>query len=274
MLSANWLRLTTRHWEKAGDWIGLVTSRTCGTSLSEYGGSAAQQIDPCLRTKNTATTKTKPMSHAYNMLSVKGFISGMMDVTAKPDMSSENRIIQQILDGDTEAFETLIKNYQGRIFATARKYARRENEVEDIAQEVFLKAFRKLSSFRMDAPFEHWLMKIAVRTCYDYLRRHQRSKVASFTDISSDDFDLLEVVGEDQNDQRVQQEAAKAIVHTVMESLKPASRMVLTLQELEGKSVREIAQLTGWSVALVKVRAFRARKEMRQLLENIDHNTY
>ena len=116
------------------------------------------------------------------------------------DRSEEKTIIRSVLDGDTSAYESLITQYQPRVFATARKYARRESEVEDIVQEIFIKAFKKLDSYREEAPFEHWLMKISVRTCYDYLRKHQRSKVSTFSDITQDDFDLLETESNSKQD--------------------------------------------------------------------------
>ena len=97
---------------------------------------------------------------------------------------SDAELIAAVLKGDAESFEPLIVKYSPRLFATARRYARRESEVEDIVQEIWLKSFNKLSSFRGDAPFEHWLMRLAVRTCYDFLRGHQRNREASFTDLT------------------------------------------------------------------------------------------
>ncbi len=213
------------------------------------------------------------MLAAPNILQLKGFFVGLIDET-KLDRSEEKAIIRQVLAGDTAAYESLIAQYQPRVFATARKYARRESEVEDIVQEIFIKAFKKLDSYREEAPFEHWLMKISVRTCYDYLRKHQRSKVSSFSEITQEDFDLLDVYGEDESPDRENQEAVSKLVYDLLEQLKPAARMVITLLDIEGKSVKEIAKITGWSVSLVKVRAFRARKEMRKLLENFNQEQY
>ena len=213
------------------------------------------------------------MLAAQNILQSKGFFVELInEPTITP--SEEQQIIQRVLGGETGAFESLIVKYQPRIFATARKYARRDSEVEDIVQEIFIKAFKKLASYRQEAPFEHWIMKISVRTCYDYLRSHQRSKVSSFSDITQEDFDLLDVFGEDEHPDRENQEAVARLIHDLMEQLKPESRMVLTLLDIEGKSVKEIAKLTGWSVSLVKVRAFRARKEMRKLLDRINQEQY
>jgi 7-cyano-7-deazaguanine synthase in queuosine biosynthesis len=84
------------------------------------------------------------------------------------------RVVSGHNRGDAASFEPLVQRYSPRVFATARRYARRESEVEDIAQEVWLKAFEKLASYRGEAPFEHWLMRLTVRTCYDFLRAHQR----------------------------------------------------------------------------------------------------
>ena len=105
---------------------------------------------------------------------------------------SEAELIAAVLKGETASFEPLVQKYSPRVFATARRYARRESEIEDIAQEVWLKAFHKLKSFRGDAPFEHWLMRLAVRTCYDFLRAHQRNREATFSDLSEPESDWLD----------------------------------------------------------------------------------
>ncbi len=186
----------------------------------------------------------------------------------------ESRLIQRIKDGETACFETLIEKYQPRIFATARKYARRESEIEDIVQEVFIKAFQKLHTFRAEAPFEHWLMRMAVRTCYDFLRSHQKNKESHFSEITDEDSSFLDRYVSDPNPSADNANAARALIHKILGQLSPAARMVITMQEIEGKSVKEISALTGWSVSLVKVRAFRARKEMRKLLEKIDQSQY
>src|SRR5881394_1642192 len=115
-----------------------------------------------------------------------------------PDSATVERtdaeLIAAVLGGDTASFEPLLKKYQPRVFATARKYARRESEVEDIVQEVFVKAFTKLSTFRGESPFEHWLMRLTVRTCYDYLRAHQRNREQVLAEITEEEVQWLEKV--------------------------------------------------------------------------------
>ena len=186
----------------------------------------------------------------------------------------EGEIIRQVVEGRVELFETLIQRHQPKVFATARKYARRESEVEDIAQEIFIKAFQNLGRYRGEAPFQHWLMRIAVRTCYDFLRRHQRNREANFSEITEEDADFLDRYVRDSLSDDLRADAIRTLVHDVLERLPAPLRMVITLQSIEGKSVREIADLTGWSIANVKVRAHRARKEMRKLFDKIDKSRY
>ncbi len=105
---------------------------------------------------------------------------------------TDAEMIAAVLNGDAASFEPLVAKYSPRVFATARRYARRESEVEDIVQEVWLKSFQKLASFRGDAPFEHWLMRLTVRTCYDFLRAHQRNREMSFSELTEPEEDWLE----------------------------------------------------------------------------------
>jgi len=187
---------------------------------------------------------------------------------------TEAELIAAVLAGDSASFEPLVVKYSPRVFATARRYARRESEIEDIVQEVWLKAFHKLKSFRGEAPFEHWLMRMAVRTCYDFLRGHQRNRESSFSEISEPEDDWLDRFVADPGSAPENADAAKQLIDRVLERLSPAARLVITLLEIEDRSVKEIAEITGWSVPLVKVRAFRARGEMRKILSRMTKDKY
>jgi len=187
---------------------------------------------------------------------------------------TDAELIAAVLGGDTASFEPLLKKYQPRVFATARRYARRESEVEDIVQEVFLKAFHKLNSFRGDAPFEHWLMRLAVRTCYDFLRAHQRNREMSFADVTDEQTGWLDHFAANPADASENAAAARELVEKVLAQLSPAARLVITLLEIEDRSVKEVAALTGWSVPVVKIRAFRARAQMRKCLEKLAKGKY
>jgi RNA polymerase sigma-70 factor (ECF subfamily) len=187
---------------------------------------------------------------------------------------TEAELIAAVLQGDVASFEPLVQKYSSRVFATARRYARLEREVEDIAQEVWIKAFQKLPSFRGEAPFEHWLMRLTVRTCYDFLRSHQRNREAAFSELSEPEDDWLVRFAAQPESASEDADAARLLVEKLLGQLSPPARLVITLLEIEERSVKEISGLTGWSVPLVKVRAFRARAEMRKILARIAKDKY
>ena len=187
---------------------------------------------------------------------------------------TDAELIAAVIRGDSASFEPLIAKYQARVFATARRYARRESEVEDIVQEVFIKAYQKLSGFRGEAPFEHWLMRLAVRTCYDFLRAHQRNRETAFTELTQPECDWLDqyVTEPDAADENA--DAARQLIHRILDRLSPSNRLIITLLEIEERTVKEIAEITGWSAPLVKVRAFRARAEMKKILAKMTKEKY
>ena len=187
---------------------------------------------------------------------------------------SDQELVAKVLEGDRESFTPLVVRYQPRLFAMARRYARREDEVEDVVQEILLKAFRKLDTYRHKAPFEHWQMRLAVRTCYDFLRKHQRNREHTATELGGEkDHDIFDQFGTD-NEAEFNRQAAKQLVDRMIAGLLPEDQMVITMLELERRPVKEISKLTGWSESLVKVRAYRARGKMRKMLAQLMPEKY
>ena len=117
-------------------------------------------------------------------------------------------------------------------------------------------------------------MRLAVHTCYDFLRGHQRNREASFSEISEPEEDWLDRFVAEPGNAAEDADAAKALINRVLDRLSPEARLVIQLLEIEDRSVKEIAVLTGWSVPLVKVRAFRARAEMRKILARMAKDKY
>jgi RNA polymerase sigma-70 factor (ECF subfamily) len=115
---------------------------------------------------------------------------------------------------------------------------------------------------------------MCVRTCYDFLRSHQRNRETTFSELSDEQSDWLERFAGDPDNASEHAEAARQLVRRVLEQLSPAARMVITLLEIEDRPIKEIAALTGWSLPLVKVRAFRARAEMRKVLGRLAKDKY
>ena len=184
------------------------------------------------------------------------------------DVRTDEELVGIVVGGDVDCFEELITRYQSRVFGMARKYIRNESDAEDVVQTIFTKTFQKLSSYKGTAPFEHWFMRLSVNACYDALRRKRNRPDQTISDMLFDDESWQDRLGNipDASD-RVGLEEARELVYTVLGQISDRARIVLTLQELEGRTIKEIAEITGWSESLVKVQAFRARKEMRASVE-------
>ncbi|MDP7012940.1 MAG: sigma-70 family RNA polymerase sigma factor [Verrucomicrobiota bacterium] len=184
------------------------------------------------------------------------------------DVRTDEELVGLVVGGAVDWFEELITRYQPRVFGMARKYFRNESDVEDVVQTIFTKTFQKLGSYKGTAPFEHWFMRLSVNTCYDALRRRRNRPEHTISDMLFDDENWQDRLGNiPSGDDPEGLEQARELVHTVLDQVSDRARIVLTLQELEGRSIREISGITGWSESLVKVQAFRARKEMRTAVE-------
>lgn len=153
--------------------------------------------------------------------------------------------------GDGDAYGELVRRHERRVFALASRFARRRPEVEDLAQETFLRAWTKLASYRAEAPFEHWLTRLCLNVCIERARR--------FRPIESELPDEIEIA--------VADPTARLDVARALARLDPADRYVLAALDVEGVSTEEIAERLGWSRTNVKVRAFRARRRLRKWFE-------
>ena len=196
------------------------------------------------------------------------------EAPAVVEVPSDAEIVRAVREGDADRFGELVRRHQARLFALARRYLRREEDVADLVQEVLIKAFSRLDSWRGDAPFEHWLMRLATRACLDALRSRRRRPEDLLSDLSAEESDWLDRHAAAPGDGDHRADAARSLVRRVFEQLSPANRMVLTLLELEDRPVKEIAAITGWSQTLVKVRAFRARAEMKRIVARLRTDTY
>ena len=215
------------------------------------------------------------MSHAA-VLTVRGIIPGihlsMADDSLPVERSSreESDLIRRIRQGETERFAELIDRYQRHVGRIVGRRVPAER-VRELVHEVFVKAYVNLSQFSDKAPFEHWLAGIAVRTCYDFWRERAREEVP-VSALSDEHQRWIEQTMSSQSDRQFRDQTAKQDAAEVLEwalrQLSPENRAVLTLVHLDGYSVREAAQLLGWSLVNVKVRAHRARRALRALLRH------
>lgn len=186
---------------------------------------------------------------------------------------ADDELVDAVLAGDETAFELLFSRHSRRIFTIARHFFRQQDTVEDVVQETFTKAYISLSSYRRGASFAHWLARIAVNNCYDELRRRQKRSESLFTELSDDDGIWLESALAPHSFELhlKDQDQARAVEITdlVLDKLSAEDRLVLVLLHAEELSVREISNLTGWSEAKVKIRAFRARQVARRTIKRV-----
>jgi len=182
-------------------------------------------------------------------------------VSAKSSTPDE-QLVEATLAGDDTAFAELTLRHKSRVFGVAARFAGNAAELEDICQDVFIQAYFKLRQYRRDSPFEHWLLRITTHKCYDYLRKRRRSGTLLSVDA------LLESGHEPSAPEHPVPHPDLERLHAALAQLSPKERLVITLLELEERSIQEIAEITGWSPANVKVRAFRARAALRKLMEN------
>jgi RNA polymerase sigma-70 factor, ECF subfamily len=177
---------------------------------------------------------------------------------------SDETLVIAACAGDDKAFTELVVRHKRRVFGLVARFTRNGLELDDICQEVFIKAYQKLSSFRNDAPFEHWLIKIAVRVCLDALRSRKNEKNLMHLDQYA--LQVRDRAGEARDEAR----QARELLAVALARLTADERLVITLLELEQFTVREVAAATGWSEANVKVRGFRARQALKKVLEEYD----
>lgn len=161
--------------------------------------------------------------------------------------------------GDLAAFDVIVRRHQGMLAGLLHRFAGRPADVEDLVQETFLRAHRALPRWTPEQPFVHWLRRIAVNIGRDHCRARARRPLGE--ELPADD--SLPATG----DADPSAQAALAEVRDVLAQLPPDDCTLLTLQYLEGLPISEIASLLGWSLINTRVRSFRARRKLQQLLK-------
>ncbi len=180
--------------------------------------------------------------------------------------------LRRLRAGDPEAARELVERLYPLVIRIVRGHLPVRMSEEDVAQEVFLKLFGRLDRYqpRPGVPFEHWVARLSVRTCRDILRAERRRPELRWSDLPTEQGDWLEfLLSETAAAPEAPDVAATELVDRLLGQLNPADRLVIRLLDLEQKSVREVSDLTGWSRAGVKVRAFRARRRLRKLAEEL-----
>lgn len=177
----------------------------------------------------------------------------------------ETEWIHRAQQGEEEAFRLLVGKYERRVLALVFHLVRQQNEVEDLAQEVFVKIFRAIRSYNFRASFGAWVSRITVNHCYDYLRRQRSSRLTYYWQLSEERRQMLEagLTPHQEDGPSLEDDAVAKDLATKLLGRAPAEdRIVLVMKEVENLSVEEIGEILGWTVSKVKVRLHRARKRM------------
>ncbi len=172
--------------------------------------------------------------------------------------------------GDENAAEELIRLLYPAISRIVRVHLPRRDHEEDLIQEILMKTFSRLHQYKGDAPLTHWVSRLALTTCLDRLRAQKIRPEIRWTDLSPEDQDVFDAswLGSSSPDaSRAIQ--ARDLVEKILSTLAPEDRSLILMVDLEGQSLQEISDATGWSISKVKMRLFRLRNQLRQTMQNL-----
>jgi RNA polymerase sigma-70 factor (ECF subfamily) len=178
----------------------------------------------------------------------------------------DRELVQKAQHGDKEAFEVLVAKHQGRVFAVAGGILRNREDVEDIAQQVFLKAYFSLKRFDQRSAFSTWLYKITVNECWDLLRKKKVRPLVFESELSEEQahaYQSTEEKSDHAPDVSEQLETRQQLDHW-LDCLEERDRAMLVMKEVQGFTVEEIAEIMGLNGNTVKVRLFRARQKIAE----------
>jgi RNA polymerase sigma-70 factor (ECF subfamily) len=183
--------------------------------------------------------------------------------------TEDAELVRETLAGNQLSFQLLVERYQDRIFGLSRHYTRSTVELEDLVQDTFIKAFRRLDSFQHQSSFSTWLYRIAVNTCLDFLKRRGRSPVQAVEDPELVGSAGSGAAGSQRGDlaapdARLEREEIAQVTRDALAELPEIFRTVLVLREFEEMAYQDIADLLGISIGTVESRLFRARARFKE----------
>src|SRR5712691_5926755 len=179
-------------------------------------------------------------------------------------------LVQAALRHDDEAARELVRRLYPLVAKMVRSHRPRRTSEEDLCQMIFIKVFQKLSQFSGKVPLEHWVSRIAVNTCLNQIESEKVRPELRHADLSDEEQAVIENLAVSSDELAPDKYfASRQLVEHLLAALKPVERLAIDLLYLQGRSVEEIHKITGWSTALIKVRAFRARQKMKEQLVRI-----
>ena len=184
-------------------------------------------------------------------------------------MLVEFELIERARSGDDSAFSQVVQAYRKRILGTIARLIGRPEDVEDVGQEVFLRLYYSLEQLRTAEVFEPWLYRLTVNAAYDYLRRQKRRQEHRMSDLSEQQVMMADAAaGGKQNDEDQRRSKVKEQVEALLEKVSDEDRILLTLKEVEGLSLKELEKIYRVNENALKVRLFRARQRVLKAYES------
>ena len=182
---------------------------------------------------------------------------------------SDVELVARVRAGDESAFEELFNHHKRRVSLIASRFFRQREQIEEIVQESFTKAYFALKDFynQQETSFASWIARIAFNSCYDELRRMKRRPESAISNVSEEEAEWLKEQAHAGGADIESVTIARDLAGKLLSRLSPEDRMVLVMLDVEGLSVSEIAESTRWSISKVKVRAHRARASLRRVLK-------
>src|SRR5499427_10748575 len=172
-------------------------------------------------------------------------------------------VIKRAQKGDGAAFNEVVLAYRKRILGTIARLISRPDDVEDVGQEVFLRLYFSLDQLRTPEVFEPWLYRLTVNAAYDYLRRQRRRRESRMSDLSEQQVMMADAAeGGRQNEEDLRRSKVREKVQALLGKVSDEDRILLTLKEVEGLSVKELEKIYGVNENALKVRLFRARQRV------------
>ena len=173
--------------------------------------------------------------------------------------------VARVRRGDEDAARALLNHLYPLVLSIVRGHLPRRTSEDDLTQTIFIKVFSKLEQFSGTVPLEHWVSRISVNTCLNALQAEKIRPELRWADLTEEEEHVIQALDATSDDLEPGQSlAARDLTDKLLDCLKPNDRLLVNLLHVEGRSVEEVKQLTGWNISMIKVRAFRARKRMRK----------
>lgn len=188
-------------------------------------------------------------------------------------MLVEPETIELAQSGDDEAFNTIIKSYRKRILGTVYRMIGRGDDVEDVGQEVFVRLYFSLKQLRTPQVFEPWLYRLTINACYDYLRKKRRAVDVRMADLSEEQVAAADAALSSKKalvDK--EKDGVKELLNILLDRVSEEDRMLLTLKEVQGLSLKELSEIYEVNTNALKVRLFRARKRVMETYDEMVGN--